>query len=555
MLLQTSRTIIRCFEERDLLDLNEYCSQAEVSTMAGWKPHSSLEISKEVLHKNLKNSNIFAIELKEENKVIGHIAINNDSDNGRADTKELGFALNTYYHRKGIMSEVVTHILQYLFSKDINYVYACCFTHNLPSKGLIEKCGFTFEKEGSFYSKSLKKTFKSYEYVYTKAALETFEIKNIIKKLQALYTGRHISNIDAYVKDFFVNSSNTSILGTSTDELSLGINEVKAFLKDDLEYFGDVTLDFQNIHISFSDNIAWFATKGTVKYCFEHTDERYDNYVEFIKDKANELKISAKQKISFINWILSLTYHQRDYGERIYLWPISLTGELLKEKNSWKFTSLHFSFSKAYFPDERLEKTSKFPINYKEQNKLAIGKPPAFIPSSIVSLLKALEQNLIGNKNISESLLRSYFISEKSPFVLDSKLNLYNGFHEIINFFKLTSGSKLSLDLSPAVFSRVGKFTHITIYGTLKKLINEDTVFENALKDLNNALDSNASSKEKLFNAHRLASYALDEVSSGDVYTWPIRLSTLIITENCSSYFQYLHFSFPFCWILEGKFN
>ena len=168
MRLETDRTVLRRFEEKDLEDLYDYCSQEGVGEMAGWKHHSNLLTSKETLHRNIENSNIFAIENKENRKVIGHIAVNSDSENGREDTKELGFALNRNYQNQGVMTEVVYQILDYLFSRGIEYVYACCFQNNKSSKRLIEKCGFTFEQEGSFYSKSLNKTFKSFEYVYNK---------------------------------------------------------------------------------------------------------------------------------------------------------------------------------------------------------------------------------------------------------------------------------------------------------------------------------------------------------------------------------------------------
>jgi len=168
MRLETGRTILRCFEKKDLEDLNDYCSQDGVGEMAGWKHHSNLLTSKEVLYRNIQNENIFAIENKENKKVIGYIAINSDSENGREDIKELGFALNCNYHNQGIMTEVIYQILNYLFLKDIEYVYACCFQNNEPSKRLIEKCGFTFEQEGLFYSESLNKIFKSFEYVYSK---------------------------------------------------------------------------------------------------------------------------------------------------------------------------------------------------------------------------------------------------------------------------------------------------------------------------------------------------------------------------------------------------
>ncbi|MCB2288291.1 GNAT family N-acetyltransferase [Clostridium sp. CS001] len=168
MRLETVRTILRNFEKKDLKDLNDYCSQDGVGEMAGWNHHSSLLNSKEVLYRNIQNKNIFAIENKENRKVIGHIAINSDSENGREDTKELGFALNCNYQNQGFMTEVICRVLEYIFSNEIEYVYACCFQNNKPSKRLIEKCGFRFEQEGSFYAESLNKNFKSFEYVYSK---------------------------------------------------------------------------------------------------------------------------------------------------------------------------------------------------------------------------------------------------------------------------------------------------------------------------------------------------------------------------------------------------
>jgi len=168
MKLETCRTILRNFEKKDLEDLHEYCSQDGVGEMAGWKHHCNLSTSKEVLYRNIQDENTFAIENKDNRKVIGHIIINSDSENGREDTKELGFVLNRNYQNQGIMTEVIYRILDYLFSTDIEYVYACCFQNNMSSKRLIEKCGFTFEQGGSFYSESFNKTLKSFEYVYSR---------------------------------------------------------------------------------------------------------------------------------------------------------------------------------------------------------------------------------------------------------------------------------------------------------------------------------------------------------------------------------------------------
>lgn len=165
MILETPRLILRPFCNVDLNDLFEYSSQPGVGEMAGWQHHTTPEESRRVLEKNMDNPNIFAIEHRGNTKVIGHIAIHDDSENGREDTKELGFVLNQSYQRHGFMTEAIYTILNYLSSSQVRHVYACCLQQNIPSKGLIEKCGFVFEQEGTFYSHSMDKTFSSFEYV------------------------------------------------------------------------------------------------------------------------------------------------------------------------------------------------------------------------------------------------------------------------------------------------------------------------------------------------------------------------------------------------------
>lgn len=71
------------------------------------------------MYRNIPNKDIFTIESKEDNKVIGNISINEGSDDEIEDTKELGFVLNQNYHNRGRMVEVVYEILNYLFSKGI----------------------------------------------------------------------------------------------------------------------------------------------------------------------------------------------------------------------------------------------------------------------------------------------------------------------------------------------------------------------------------------------------------------------------------------------------
>ena len=163
MNIVTSRLQLRPFTEQDLKDVFEYCSQKGVGEMAGWSVHESIEQTEKILSDWVIQGRKLAIVWHESGKVIGHISIDEDSEEGRNDTREFGFVLNRDYHRQGIMSEAINAVLDYLFNHEISYVWACCFQDNLASKRMIEKCGFVFQQEGTYTSKDFDKRL-SYEY-------------------------------------------------------------------------------------------------------------------------------------------------------------------------------------------------------------------------------------------------------------------------------------------------------------------------------------------------------------------------------------------------------
>ncbi|WOC31472.1 MULTISPECIES: GNAT family N-acetyltransferase [Caproicibacterium] len=167
MFVETQRTVLRNFAEKDLQDVWEYSSQKGME-MAGLLPHCSVAESEKALKKDLQNPNKYAIVCRSSDKVIGYLLVKEDSEEHRADTKEFGCVLNSAYRQQGIMTEVILAVLQKLFEQEISYVWACCFQENLASKRMIEKCGFSFRQEGTYFAKPLRKEYKSFEYVWTK---------------------------------------------------------------------------------------------------------------------------------------------------------------------------------------------------------------------------------------------------------------------------------------------------------------------------------------------------------------------------------------------------
>lgn len=151
--LETDRLIIRPWNMEDLEDFYEYAKVDGVGQMAGWNPHTSIRESKAILSSFIEEKNEFALELKENNKVVGSLGLEKlsialtkpyDSYVGR----EIGYVLSKDYWGRGIMPEAVKRVIKFCFEEE-QYDFLLC-SHNITnnrSKRVIEKCGFRFIKE------------------------------------------------------------------------------------------------------------------------------------------------------------------------------------------------------------------------------------------------------------------------------------------------------------------------------------------------------------------------------------------------------------------------
>ena len=92
-----------------------------------------------------KEEDTFAFAIEMNGKVIGSIAVHRQGNIHRQ-TAELGYYLAEEYWGKGIMTEAVKQICEYVFKKsDIIRIYAEPFAYNLASCRVLEKAGFHFE--------------------------------------------------------------------------------------------------------------------------------------------------------------------------------------------------------------------------------------------------------------------------------------------------------------------------------------------------------------------------------------------------------------------------
>lgn len=174
--LETDRLILRAWKKSDLAAFYEYAKVPGVGELAGWRHHSSIEQTKEILSSFIDKKNVFAIEHKGACKVIGSLGLHPSWANETVEyftlpAKEIGYVLSKDYWGRGLMPEAVTAAITFCFWQcDIELLTVGHFSHNHQSRRVIEKCGFTFVKQREHYAKQLDAHFTELQYLLHRPA-------------------------------------------------------------------------------------------------------------------------------------------------------------------------------------------------------------------------------------------------------------------------------------------------------------------------------------------------------------------------------------------------
>lgn len=136
----TERLIIRNYEEKDLNDLYEYLSDEEV---VRFEPYTAMNLDdvRKNLEWRISSDEIFALELKENGKMIGNIFLGKRE----CETLELGYVLNRNFWDNGYAFEACSAMCGNVFSKGIHRLEANCDPNNAASWKLLERLGFARE--------------------------------------------------------------------------------------------------------------------------------------------------------------------------------------------------------------------------------------------------------------------------------------------------------------------------------------------------------------------------------------------------------------------------
>lgn len=150
MYIETERLVIRRMTAADLEDFAAYAPDPDRCRMMGTAPLETFEAVEETFQWLLFNEKRFyAIELKGEGRVIGHIEVHNYPSEGDRPELEgktgrsLSFCVARAYQRRGFAFEALSALIGFLFeNRGVDYIVSGYFDFNVPSRELHAKLGF-----------------------------------------------------------------------------------------------------------------------------------------------------------------------------------------------------------------------------------------------------------------------------------------------------------------------------------------------------------------------------------------------------------------------------
>jgi hypothetical protein len=389
------------------------------------------------------------------------------------------------------------------------------------------------------------------------------EIKEILEYFQEAYTKRDPHLIDEFMTKLFDGGEDLIILGTSLGEACLTKDECRELFLSDWKYWRDVSMDIDNSKIKVIENTAWVFATATLLYSFETNENSYKRYLDYVKnffsEESNSSILPNKFKLTEINWVLSHFLTPRDKQKREYLWPLRISFVMLKREERWIIKQIQFSLPNSYeFPDCRIDSAGNYLEEYKNEVDKFHGyaKEDILQRKPIVNMLADFKNSYLNRDLAAEELVSKYFYKENPVFInTDSNFNLNKAaIEKQINIHR-DSYSEFLLNTEESVININGNTAWAASNGIIKSIISEEKAFDMAARYVKNQFDKNVSDKEKLFNIRRVISATIKETIKGSSYEFPFRFEAVLVKENDAWKFDYVQLSYPFNYILEGKFD
>ncbi len=147
MIITTNRLLLRPITDNDTSDIFTYSKEDHVGPNAGWKPHESIEETRNIMTQIfLGKDDVFGIVLQKTGKLIGTIGLVDDPKRENEESRMLGYAIGEEYWNNGYMTEAAQAVVKYGFEVlRLELISAYCYPHNQRSKRVLNKLSFRYE--------------------------------------------------------------------------------------------------------------------------------------------------------------------------------------------------------------------------------------------------------------------------------------------------------------------------------------------------------------------------------------------------------------------------
>ena len=148
--IETSRLILRRAVREDAEPMfRNWASDPDVTKYLTWPTYEKVETAYQILDlwaSEYEKPNYYQwmIVLKELGEPIGSISVVRQND--RVEEAEIGYCIGSRWWHRGIMTEALNAVIEYLFTEvGMNRVAARHDPNNPHSGGVMRKCGMTYE--------------------------------------------------------------------------------------------------------------------------------------------------------------------------------------------------------------------------------------------------------------------------------------------------------------------------------------------------------------------------------------------------------------------------
>ena len=147
MELNTKRLILRPWREADAPELYRWASDPRVGPVAGWPPHTGVEMSREIIRTVFAPPEVYAVVPRRTGLPVGCIGLTIGAQSNLKlpeDEAELGYWLGVPFWGHGLIPEAAAELLRRGFQDlCLSRIWCGTFEGNTQSERVRDKCGFT----------------------------------------------------------------------------------------------------------------------------------------------------------------------------------------------------------------------------------------------------------------------------------------------------------------------------------------------------------------------------------------------------------------------------